>query len=55
MKILVVASRPPWPPRMADAMTVDRLIRFLAKRGHEVDLTCFVEDEEGESALRPKC
>ena len=52
MKILVVASRPPWPPRMADAMTVDRLIRFLAGRGHEVDLTCFVEDSEGDRTLQ---
>jgi sugar transferase (PEP-CTERM/EpsH1 system associated) len=52
MKILVVSSRPPWPPRMADAMTVDRLIRFLAKRGHEVDLTCFVEDADAERGLR---
>jgi len=52
MKILVVASRPPWPPRMADAMTVDRLLRFLAARGHEVDLTCFVEDSEADATLR---
>lgn len=52
MKILVVASRPPWPPRMADAMTVDRLLRFLVARGHEVDLTCFVEDSEADATLR---
>ncbi|MGH0028730.1 MAG: glycosyltransferase [Myxococcota bacterium] len=52
MKILVVSSRPPWPPVMADAMTVDRLLRFLSGRGHEVDLVCFVEDEEQERALR---
>jgi len=52
MKILVVASRPPWPPRMADAMTVDRLVRYLGARGHEVDLTCFVEDSESDTALR---
>jgi sugar transferase (PEP-CTERM/EpsH1 system associated) len=52
MKILVVASRPPWPPRMADAMTVDRLVRFLSARGHEVDLTCFVEDSEADATLR---
>jgi glycosyltransferase involved in cell wall biosynthesis len=37
---------------MADAMTVDRLVRFLAGRGHEVDLLCFVEDAAQESALR---
>ena len=52
MKILVVSSRPPWPPRMADAMTVDRLIRYLAQRGHEVDLTCFVESTAAERELR---
>ena len=51
MKILVVSARPPWPPTMADAMTVDRLIRFLVDRGHEVDLTCFVEDEASEQTL----
>jgi glycosyltransferase involved in cell wall biosynthesis len=51
MKILVVSARPPWPPTMADAMTVDRLIRFLVSRGHEVDLACFVEDEPSEQAL----
>ena len=33
-------------------MTVDRLLRFLASRGHEVDLVCFVEDEAQEHALR---
>lgn len=52
MKILVLSSRPPWPPTMADAMTVDRLVRFLASRGHEVDLACFVESAEAEATLR---
>jgi len=52
MRILVVSSRPPWPARTADAMTVERLIRFLAGRGHEVDLLCFVEDAEALHALR---
>ena len=52
MKILVVSARPPWPPVMADAMTVDRLLRFLSERGHDVDLACFVEDEEQERTLR---
>jgi glycosyltransferase involved in cell wall biosynthesis len=51
MKLLVVSSRPPWPPKMADAMTVDRLIRFLADRGHEVDLSCFVESEAERESL----
>ena len=51
MKILVVSARPPWPPTMADAMTVDRLVRFLVGRGHEVDLACFVEDEASEQTL----
>jgi glycosyltransferase involved in cell wall biosynthesis len=37
---------------MADAMTVDRLIRYLVDRGHEVDLACFVEDEAAEATLR---
>ncbi len=40
MKLLAVSSRPPWPPTMADAMTVDRLLRFLVGRGHSVDLAC---------------
>jgi glycosyltransferase involved in cell wall biosynthesis len=52
MKLLVVSARPPWPPTMADAMTVDRLVRFLAGRGHTVDLTCFVETAGDERALR---
>ncbi len=52
MKLLVVSARPPWPPKMADAMTVDRLIRFLVQRGHEVDLACFVESAEDERVLR---
>ncbi len=37
---------------MADAMTVDRLLRFLVSRGHEVDLACFVEDAAADQALR---
>ncbi len=52
MNLLVVASRPPWPPLMADAMTVDRTLRFLAGRGHAVDLACFVEDAAAERELR---
>jgi len=52
MKILVVSSRPPWPPTMADAMTVDRLTRFLADRGHDVHLACFVEDDDQRRELQ---
>jgi len=52
MKILVVSSRPPWPPVMADAMTTDRLIRFLTARGHTVHLACFVESAASERVLR---
>jgi sugar transferase (PEP-CTERM/EpsH1 system associated) len=52
MRLLVLSSRPPWPPTMADAMTVDRLIRYLVARGHEVDLCCFVEDGDAERELR---
>jgi sugar transferase (PEP-CTERM/EpsH1 system associated) len=52
MKLLVVSSRPPWPPVMADAMTVDRLVRFLSGRGHTVDLACFVETDADDRALR---
>ena len=37
---------------MADAMTVERLLRFLAGRGHELDLVCFVESAEAEPELR---
>ena len=37
---------------MADAMTVDRLLRFLADRGHDVDLASFVENDSAERALR---
>jgi glycosyltransferase involved in cell wall biosynthesis len=33
-------------------MTVERMLRFLASRGVEVDLTCFVENEAEERALR---
>ncbi len=52
MRVLALSSRPPWPPTMADAMTVDRLIRFLVDQGHEVDLACFVEDDAAEATLR---
>jgi len=52
MNLLVLSARPPWPPTMADAMTVDRLVRFLVDRGHRVDLLCFVADEAEERALR---
>jgi len=48
MKLLVVSPRPPWPPLMADAMTVDRLVRFLNGRGHSVDLACFAEGDAQE-------
>ena len=37
---------------MADAMTVERLLRFLAGRGHEVDLVCFAESSEADQELR---
>jgi glycosyltransferase involved in cell wall biosynthesis len=37
---------------MADAMTVDRLVRFLASRGHAVDLACFTENEPSDRRLR---
>ena len=52
MRVLVLSSRPPWPPTMADAMTVDRLLRFLTDQGHEVDLACFVEDDAQDATLR---
>jgi glycosyltransferase involved in cell wall biosynthesis len=52
MKLLVVCARAPWPPTMADAMTVDRLVRFLVARGHTVDLVCTVESAQAERALR---
>ena len=49
MNLLIVSSRPPWPPRMADAMTVDRLVRYLARQGHAVDLVSFAESAPRES------
>jgi sugar transferase (PEP-CTERM/EpsH1 system associated) len=52
MNPLIVSSRPPWPARTADAMTVERTVRFLAGRGHDVDLACFVEDESQDRELR---
>lgn len=52
MRILVLSSRPPWPPTRADQMTVDRMLRFLASRGVEADLACFVADEDEARALR---
>jgi glycosyltransferase involved in cell wall biosynthesis len=52
MNLLVVSSRPPWPPDTADAMTVERLVRFLSARGHRVDLACYVENAEDDRALR---
>lgn len=52
MKLLVVSPRPPWPPLMADAMTVNQLVRFLDERGHSVDLACFAEGDAQERELR---
>ena len=52
MRLLVLSSRPPWPPTRADQMTVERMLRFLASRGVEVDLACFVEGEAEDRALR---
>ncbi|MEN8162039.1 MAG: hypothetical protein ABFS41_18360, partial [Myxococcota bacterium] len=52
MKLLVLSSRPPWPPTRADQMTVERMLRFLAARGVDVDLCCFVADEAEDRALR---
>ena len=52
MKVLLLSSRPPWPPTRADQMTVDRLIRYLAGRGAEVELLCFVEGPDEDRALR---
>jgi sugar transferase (PEP-CTERM/EpsH1 system associated) len=52
MKLLLLSSRPPWPPTRADQMTVERMLRFLAARGVAVDLACFVEDEAEDRALR---
>lgn len=52
MKLLILSARPPWPPTRADQMTVDRMVRFLASRGHEVDLACFVESDAQADSLR---
>jgi sugar transferase (PEP-CTERM/EpsH1 system associated) len=52
VKLLLLSSRPPWPPTRADQMTVDRLVRFLASRGVEVDLVCFVTNETEDRTLR---
>jgi glycosyltransferase involved in cell wall biosynthesis len=52
LKILVLSARPPWPALRADQLTVDRMVRFLASRGVDVDLACFVENEKEDRALR---
>ena len=52
MRLLLLSSRPPWPPTRADQLTLDRLIRFLAQRGVDVDLACFVADEAEDRVLR---
>ncbi len=52
MKLLVLSSRPPWPPTRADQMTVERMLRFLAARGVAVDLACFVENAAEDETLR---
>ncbi len=52
MKLLVLSPRAPWPPTMADSMTVDRMLRFLADRGHTIDLVTFVESKAAEAELR---
>jgi len=52
MNILVVSPRPPWPANKADAMTVDKMVRFLASRGHQLDLICFAENERENQSVR---
>ncbi len=52
MKLLIISPRCPWPPRMADAMTIDRMLRFLAERGHEVDLFTYVESDADAEVMR---
>jgi len=52
MNVLVLSSRAPSPPKRADQMTVDALVRFLARRGHAVDLACFAESDAEEEVLR---
>lgn len=52
MNVLVASPRPPWPANKADAMTVDHMVRFLANRGHAVDLICFAENEQENQLVR---
>lgn len=52
MKILAVSPRPPSPANKADAMTVNKMVRFLANKGHEVDLICFVGDANEDRLIR---
>ena len=52
MNLLVLSARSPWPPTMADAMTVNRLVRYLAGRGHVVDLLSFVQNASEDRQLR---
>jgi glycosyltransferase involved in cell wall biosynthesis len=52
MKILILSSRAPWPTDRADQLTVQRMMRFLAACGDELDLVCFVDDADQDRALR---
>ena len=45
MKILYVAHRIPYPPDKGDKIRGWHFLRCLAKRGHEIDLACLVDDE----------
>ena len=51
MKLLLLSSRPPWPTDRADQLTVQRMLRFLAACGDEVDLVCFSSNAEQERTL----
>ncbi|UCE86153.1 MAG: glycosyltransferase [Deltaproteobacteria bacterium] len=52
MRILILSSRAPWPTDRADQLTVERMMRFLAACGDELDLVCFVDDARQDRALR---
>ena len=54
MRLLILSSRPPWPADRADQLTVQRMIRYLAACGDEIDLVCFSDNAKQEHALRER-
>jgi sugar transferase (PEP-CTERM/EpsH1 system associated) len=53
VKILFLTLRSPYPPQRGDKIRSFNFIRYLSKKGYEVDLVCFAENERDLDHIRP--